>query len=165
MFEAFQQLSDEMAGMPPVEVHECIGKPLTCFEMRRLVRSGEFDIIHFAGHAQFVKDDPEAERMAAERRAAAGSGSPQHTGLDRCPALAGVCQCLPGGYGRGMLRRQLPGRRVRLGHGIHPSVRGGVHWAALAPGRPCGCRAGRILLLLAAGGPIELGHRPVPRAK
>lgn len=56
---AFQQLAAELAEMPSVTVKSLIGKRLSLFEMREFLRSGQFDIIHFAGHAQFVAEDPE----------------------------------------------------------------------------------------------------------
>lgn len=58
--EAFQQLKQELAEMPKLIVTPLIGKRVTCFEMRQYLRDGCFDIIHFAGHGQFVQDDPEA---------------------------------------------------------------------------------------------------------
>jgi len=57
--EAFRRLHDQLAGMPSIEVRSIIGQRLSCFEMRELLRSGAFDIIHYAGHANFVSTDPE----------------------------------------------------------------------------------------------------------
>jgi esterase/lipase superfamily enzyme len=58
--EAFHHLADELVGMPAVVVESRIGERVSCMQMREYLRSGQFDIIHYAGHAQFVKSDPEA---------------------------------------------------------------------------------------------------------
>lgn len=56
---AFAQLHDELAGLPPLCITPLIGTVVTMHEFRRLLRSGQFDIIHYAGHASFDKNDPE----------------------------------------------------------------------------------------------------------
>jgi len=56
---AFRQLHEELAGLPPLHITELIGTEVTGHEFRRLLRSGQFDIIHYAGHACFDKNDPE----------------------------------------------------------------------------------------------------------
>lgn len=49
--ESFQRLNDEMAGIVEFELTEMIGKTIVRGDMRRFLREGNFDIIHFAGHA------------------------------------------------------------------------------------------------------------------
>jgi CHAT domain-containing protein len=58
--EAFRQLNDELAGLPPINVTPLIDVPVTVGEFRQRLRSGQFDIIHYAGHALFDWKDPEA---------------------------------------------------------------------------------------------------------
>lgn len=57
--EKFEKLKEELAEMPSLTVTSVIGEQLTRFQMREFLRGGKFDIIHFAGHAEFVKEDPE----------------------------------------------------------------------------------------------------------
>jgi CHAT domain-containing protein len=56
---AFAQLHEELAGLPPLHITALIGTEVTVHEFRRLLRSGQFDIIHYASHACFDKKDPE----------------------------------------------------------------------------------------------------------
>ncbi len=51
IIESFQRMNDEMAGIVEFEITEIVGQPITRDDMRRYLREGNFDIIHFAGHA------------------------------------------------------------------------------------------------------------------
>lgn len=57
--DAFEQLAIELAGLPPLEVKRLIGAKLTVNDFRQCLRAGEYDIIHYAGHACFNQKDPE----------------------------------------------------------------------------------------------------------
>ena len=49
--EAFKKLDEEMAGIVEFEITPVIGQSIVRDDMRRYLRDGNFDIIHFAGHA------------------------------------------------------------------------------------------------------------------
>ncbi len=53
-------LDKQLGGMPKVEVTKVIGEELKAFDLRELLRSGEYDIVHYAGHAYFDQKSPEA---------------------------------------------------------------------------------------------------------
>jgi CHAT domain-containing protein len=56
---AFARLREELAGLPSINVTPLIGTTVTVGEFRQCLRSGQFDIIHYAGHARFDQADPE----------------------------------------------------------------------------------------------------------
>jgi CHAT domain-containing protein len=53
-------LNKQLGGMPKIEVTKKIGEELKAFELRELLRGGEYDIVHYAGHAYFDQKSPEA---------------------------------------------------------------------------------------------------------
>lgn len=62
--ETLRQLDEQLAQVPSIQVTHYIGVRLTVLEMRELLRSGHFDIVHFAGHAKYVEGCPEASAWA-----------------------------------------------------------------------------------------------------
>jgi CHAT domain-containing protein len=56
----FQRLDDELAGLPAIEITRLIGTRISTSDFRQRLRSGQFDLIHYAGHAYFDKKDPES---------------------------------------------------------------------------------------------------------
>ncbi len=56
----FDRLGDELLGMVPIRVTPLVGVHVTVNDVRQHLRSGQFDIIHYAGHAYFDKKDPES---------------------------------------------------------------------------------------------------------
>lgn len=56
---AFGQLNEEMAGVVAFEIKSMIGKTISTDDMRMYLRDGGFDLIHYAGHAFFNKEDPD----------------------------------------------------------------------------------------------------------
>lgn len=55
--QAFRQLNDEMAGVVEFEIVSLVGKTLSTDDMRMHLRDGGFDLIHYAGHAVFNRED------------------------------------------------------------------------------------------------------------
>ncbi len=55
--ESFERLNDEMAGLVEFVITPLIGKPVLRDDLRRHLRDGCFDIIHFAGHAMNDPND------------------------------------------------------------------------------------------------------------
>ncbi|CBE69122.1 MAG: CHAT domain-containing protein [Candidatus Methylomirabilis oxygeniifera] len=56
----FDRLGDELLGMVPIRVTPLVGVRVTVNDVRQHLRSGRFDIIHYAGHAYFDKKDAES---------------------------------------------------------------------------------------------------------
>ena len=57
--ELFREIRADLAGIVEVWIEEHIGCVITVNHVRDLIRSGRYDIIHYAGHACFNPDDPE----------------------------------------------------------------------------------------------------------
>ncbi len=55
----FERLKKVLAGWPEIQVDPHIATELKLFDFREMLRSGRYDIIHYAGHAQFDHEDPE----------------------------------------------------------------------------------------------------------
>jgi CHAT domain-containing protein len=55
----FQRLHDEMSGVVQFNVTALIGQRVSMNDMRMFLREGRFDLIHYAGHAFFDKQDPD----------------------------------------------------------------------------------------------------------
>lgn len=54
----FEHLHKELAGMQPIQVTAFIGARVDAADFRQYLRDGQFDIIHFAGHARFDAEEP-----------------------------------------------------------------------------------------------------------
>ena len=57
--ELFRELRDDLEGIVEVWIEKHIECVITVNQVRDLIRSGQYDIIHYAGHACFNGDDPE----------------------------------------------------------------------------------------------------------
>ncbi len=57
--DLFREIREDLAGIVEVWIEEHIECVITVNQVRELIRSGRYDIIHYAGHACFNGDDPE----------------------------------------------------------------------------------------------------------
>lgn len=57
--DLFRDLREELQGIVDVWIESHLAETVTVNQVRALLRSGRYDIIHFAGHACFNVDDPE----------------------------------------------------------------------------------------------------------
>ncbi len=57
--DLFREFRDDLEGVVEVWIEAHIECVITVSQVRDLIRSGQYDIIHFAGHACFNEDDPE----------------------------------------------------------------------------------------------------------
>lgn len=57
--DLFRDLREDLNGIVEVWIEHHIGESITFNQVRGWLRSGDYDIIHFAGHACFNVDDPE----------------------------------------------------------------------------------------------------------
>ncbi|NQV25517.1 MAG: CHAT domain-containing protein [Rhodopirellula sp.] len=57
--ELFRDLREELRGIVDVWIESHIGEELSVSHVRELLRSGCYDILHYAGHACFNTNDPE----------------------------------------------------------------------------------------------------------
>ena len=59
MVELFREIREDLSGIVEVWIEKHIPRVITVNQVRDLLRSGRYDIIHYAGHACFNPDDPE----------------------------------------------------------------------------------------------------------
>jgi hypothetical protein len=57
--ELFREIREDLSGIVEVWIEKHIQCVITVNQVRDLLRSGRYDIIHYAGHACFNPDDPE----------------------------------------------------------------------------------------------------------
>lgn len=57
--DLFAQLNSQATGLPEIEVRPLIDTSVNGTQLRQWIRDGQLDILHFAGHGEFNRDDPE----------------------------------------------------------------------------------------------------------
>ena len=106
-----------------VKIHE----PVTCADMRALLRDGSYDIVHFAGHGIFESTRSGDERVDPQRRRALVARDSKHSGSTSGASVAGVRERVRGGDGRRWSAAELSGQRLRPCDRVHQPGRRGVH--------------------------------------